>query len=460
MPPYQQHPSSFRDPSGFVFEASGRLYRQVNKVYAEQYELLMRSGLYKLLTEKQWLIAHAETSHPFTKSEEHYKTIIPEYIPFISYPYEWCFEQLQDAALLTIDIMKAAMDHGMILKDATPYNIQFRFARPVHIDTLSFQQHDETKPWVAYRQFCETFLYPLLVSSYTGIEIHKLFAACPEGMDAQTTSALLPSKAKFNLGNWLHVFLAAKVKGGEHQKQVQFNKTKLIRIVDHLRSRVKAIQPSHRNRQGWKEYYDEGILNKEYLSNKQKIVTAMLEKIEAGTACDLGCNRGIFSRLLAKKIPLVIAADEDEVSVSGVYHDAQKNQENILPLCVDLANPPGDGGFNNQERKGFVKRMNYDVTLALALVHHLCVGKNIPLESIANFLSSFTRKLIIEFIPAEDEKAQQLLSRKEIVFSGYTQDAFELFFARHFIIAEKVVVAPSKRTIYLMSHKSHQNQNG
>ena len=146
MPTHPQHPSSFRDPSGFIFEANGRLYRQVNRVYAEHYRLLMESGLYQALSNGKWLLPHVETNQNLTGSADFYTTILPQYIPFVSYPYEWCFEQLQDAALLTLQVTTMAMEHGMILKDATPYNVQFLAGNPVFIDTLSFEKYDNAKP--------------------------------------------------------------------------------------------------------------------------------------------------------------------------------------------------------------------------------------------------------------------------------------------------------------------------
>jgi len=457
MPNYQQHPSSFRDPSGFVFESAGKFYRQINLVYQPHYDLLMSTGLYRLLIEKRWLICHEETNSPIPTSSEYYKTILPAQISFVSYPYEWCFEQLKEAAILTLNIMRAAMNDGMTIKDATPYNVQFVNAKPLHIDSLSFEKYNETEPWVAYRQFCETFFYPLLITAYTGIGIHKLLAAFPEGIDAEATAELLPTRAKFNLGNWLHIFLAAKMKGSKEQKQVAFNKAKLSRIVDDLQNRLVRIQPLRRNKLGWEDYYDASVLSKEYLQNKQQIVASMIEKIEANTACDLGCNRGIFSSLLAKQIPFVVAVDEDEGSVASVHSHARNNKENILALCIDLANPVGDTGFNNNERKAFTKRSQYDVTLALAVVHHLCIGKNIPLELIANFLAGFTRQLIIEFVPADDEKAKQLLARKKLELKDYNKNSFEAYFRKHFTIAEQVTVIGSTRIIYRMNHKLAKN---
>ncbi|HMF69829.1 MAG TPA: hypothetical protein VK616_00065, partial [Flavitalea sp.] len=213
-----QHPSSYRDPSGYVFEYDDLLYRQINKTYETEFNLLGDSGLLFKLIEKKWLVSHEEISPGPDEIYQHletdplrFKIIKPEIISPLSYPYEWSFDALRDAGLLHLDIMKLALEHGMILKDATPYNVQFRSGHPIFIDTLSFQKYDEKVPWIAYRQFCENFLYPLLLERYRKLYSHQVFAAFPEGIPVDVTARLLPLRSRFNLGCWLHVFLPAAV---------------------------------------------------------------------------------------------------------------------------------------------------------------------------------------------------------------------------------------------------------
>ena len=206
MAGYLHHPASFKDPSGFVFQANDINYRQVNKMYAENYELLFSSGLYKNLTEKKLLIPHKEVSENITQSPDWYKTLLPQQINFISYAYEWSFDQLKDAALLTLKVLKIAVEHGMILKDATPFNIQFNEGRAVFIDTLSFEKYDTTKPWIAYRQFCECFLFPLYLEHYLKSDVQKILSTYLDGIPVDITAKLLPMKSSLNMGVWLHVF--------------------------------------------------------------------------------------------------------------------------------------------------------------------------------------------------------------------------------------------------------------
>ena len=179
MADHTRHPASYKDPSGFIFQASGKFYRQVNKIYAIHYDLLTRSGLSSFLQEKKLLLPHEEVTENILHSDDWYLTLLPEQVPFISYPYEWCFEQLKDAALLTLEIVKHSIDKGMILKDATPYNVQFLNGKAVFIDTLSFEKYDPSLPWIAYRQFCESFLFPLLLSHYHKTSIQPYLNSYP-----------------------------------------------------------------------------------------------------------------------------------------------------------------------------------------------------------------------------------------------------------------------------------------
>jgi hypothetical protein len=162
----KRHPASFRDPAGFVFEQEGLFYRQVNQWYAADYDRLMESGLYTELVKEKKLISHTETKTVIADPSLWYKTILPQQLDFVSFPYEWCFSQWKDAALVTLGIVKKSIRHGMILKDATPFNIQFAGASPLWIDSLSFETYDETKPWIAYWQFVECFVAPLLIAKY------------------------------------------------------------------------------------------------------------------------------------------------------------------------------------------------------------------------------------------------------------------------------------------------------
>ncbi|MBC7848119.1 MAG: SAM-dependent methyltransferase [Chitinophagaceae bacterium] len=446
-----RHPASFKDPAGFIFESGGKIYRQVNQRYADEFKLLIDSGLYAKLTSQKQLLSHSAVADNFTGDNEWFTTILPEQLEHISYPYEWSFDQLRDAALLTLSILKTAITHGMILKDATAFNIQFHKGRPVFIDTLSFGKYDPEKPWVAYRQFCEQFLFPLYLEHYLKTDMIPLLSAHHTGISASLTARLLPWRSKWNLGVRLHVLLQRNVseRKQEPNPRITFSKTKLMNVILHLESIIKGLKNRYSEQTTWSNYYDETILGPQYLAAKEKLVTEFLTGMEFSTVLDLGANDGHFTRLVASMGKDVVAADSDSKCINGLYAYAKETKStNILPLVIDLSNPSPAIGFGNNERAAFGSRMKSDVVLALALIHHLVIGKNIPFDLVANYFASFGKILIVEFVPREDEKVKQLLSSREDVFDDYDERGFEKSFLRHYSIRKKQVIPGTFRVLY------------
>lgn len=451
----KQVAASYKDPSGFVFLANNIIYRQVNTVYASRYEHLMQSGLYEALTTKHWLIPHTELNENLTQSGNWYKTLRPEPIHFISYACEWSGAQLRDAGILTLLIMRKAMEQGMSLKDATPYNVQFHAGRPVFIDTLSFDFYDDSKPWIAYRQFCESFLYPLLLERYTGTPVHHWLTMYPDGIPATVIARLLPFKSRFNAGVALHVFLPASVaKKNKHTgKTAAFSKQKMANLLQHLESMLRKTG-KRTDQTTWSNYYDETILGQEYLQAKEVIFRKMLQASDAGTALDLGANNGYFSRILAAESRQVIATDFDEQCITDLYAQTKKDKiRNILPLLLDIAHPSPASGFRNTERPAFFQRIRAELVTALALIHHLAISKNIPLPLLAAWFSEIAPQLIIEFPDKQDEKVQLLLANREDIFDNYTEAGFEAAFNQYFEIRQKERIPGTTRVLYLMTRK-------
>src|SRR5688572_8439727 len=320
MPDIIIHPASFRDPSGFVFQWNGNYYRQVNKVYTDDYNLLMNSGLYQHLVQSEFLLPHSETEDVIADKDIWYKTLLPRQVAFITYPYEWCFAQLKDAALLTISILKASIDHGMIIKDATPYNIQFINNAPVFIDTLSFEKYDANKAWVAYRQFCNMFLFPLYLEHYLKTDIQKTLVVYPDGIPVEITSKLLPLKSRTNVGVWLHVYLQNTITRNASSKKEdeKFDKRKLLNLVNHLEGTINNLK-SRTVGSAWNNYYSHTISGKNYLEEKEKIFRNIISTLDAGTILDLGANDGYFSKICAEKESQVIAVDSDSRSICALY---------------------------------------------------------------------------------------------------------------------------------------------
>jgi len=454
MSGYTRHPASYKDPSGFVFQVNGKIYRQVNKVYAENYDHFIGSGLYEVLTGKHYLLSHTEIKDNITSGEEWYITLLPEQLSFTSYPYEWCFEQMKDAALLTLEIVKIAVGKGMILKDATPFNIQFNKGKPVFIDTLSFEKYDASLPWIAYRQFCETFLFPLWLAHYHKTGFQHLLGVYPGGIPVEIAAKLLPGKSGLNPGVWLHVRLQNKLNKSKVSNKTthSFTKNKLLNLVSHLESIIQKLDNS--NKTNWSNYYTENINSPEYLHEKEKIILDLLSKARGNKALDLGANDGQFSLLAAEKGYDVVATDNDEQCINNFYKKIKKlNIAAILPLCIDITNPSPASGFDNRERAAFSERIQPDIVMALALIHHLVIGKNIPLSMVAEYLSRLAPQLIIEFVPKEDEKTQLLLQNKKDIYTEYSKEGFESCFGLYFNFNTAKQVGDTGRFIYMMNKK-------
>ncbi|HYM93868.1 MAG TPA: class I SAM-dependent methyltransferase [Chitinophagaceae bacterium] len=451
--PVIYHPASWRDPSGFIFEKNGVLYRQVNKTYKDHLDHFIASGCYENLVKKNLLIPHELISENLTELNEWYATLKPEKIAFISYPYEWSFDMLKDAALLTLQLMKESIHYDMVLKDATPYNIQWHHNKLIFIDTLSFEKFKE-KPWIAYRQFCECFLSPLLLMHYTRLPMHEMMLAYPDGIPLAVTKALLPKRSRFAMNIYLHIHLHEKFsvkKTGSSEKKIKFSKQKLLNLISSLEGLIRKLKlPAQKST--WSEYYDEASKRKNYLAEKMNIIKQWLQEMkEIKTAIDLGANIGEFSKLLSKKEIKTIATDFDPYCINELYLNIkEKKLTNIQPLIVDLSNPAPGTGMNNTERYSFISRGKADLVMALALIHHLAIGKNIPFDMIAEMFSKIGPLLIIEFVPKEDEKVQLMLQMREDIFTNYHETAFSEVFQKKFSIIKQAKIEESGRTLFLM----------
>lgn len=449
--------SSFRDRNGFVFTREGTLYRQVNEAHKEYYDRLMQSGLYDALTESGLLVRHEDSGIDRAIAPDAYKVIRPEVVDFISYPYEWSFSQLKDAALATLSIQRLAMRYGMSLRDASAYNIQFYRGAPILIDTLSFEVLREGEPWIAYRQFCQHFLGPLSLMSYRDVRLQQLLRANIDGLPVDLVASLLPFRARMAFPLFLHVFLHARSQRRHSGMAVrdrvsgQFSLRAFTGLIDSLEKGVRRLT-RRRQLSGWVDYYNEAThYSSEALEHKKRFVEQCLEALVPRLVWDLGANTGMFSRLASARGVTTVSFEMDPVCVEVNYTRARLEQEeNLLPLVLDLTNPSPGIGWANEERAPLVERGPADLVIALALVHHLAIANNVPLERIAAFLSTLCRSLVIEFVPKNDEKVQQLLANRVDIFPDYTQQGFEGAFKRHFDIERCEEVRASERVLYLM----------
>lgn len=448
--------SSFRDPNGYLFVRSGVLYRQINQSYKEDYQLLHESGLYETLVKKRWMVSYTEVAVESDNSQLAYKVVQPEPLAFISYPYEWSFSQLKDAARLTLKIQKTALKYGMSLKDSSAYNIQFDVAtgRPVLIDTMSFEVYKEGQPWVAYRQFCQHFLGPLALMAHTDVHLNQLARVYIDGPPLSLVSTLLPVKTRFNFGLLSHIHLHSKAqaryadKNQQHSRQ-SMSKTNLLALIDNLERTTRRLIWTPEGTE-WGDYYQDTNYSDKAHLHKHALVKEHLTKISPSMVWDLGANTGLFSRVAVEAGAPTIAFDIDPGAVELNYLQLKRAKEsNLLPLVLDLTNPSPALGWENQERDSISQRKKPDVVMALALVHHLAISNNVPLDMIASMFSNLAPWLIIEFVPKEDSQVQKLLATREDIFGNYHQEGFELAFQKFYTLVSVEEIKTSSRKLYL-----------
>lgn len=451
--------SSFRDPSGFLFRSGGRLYRQVSPSYAPHLKLLEDSGLYDDLVAKGLLVAHEDADPALSPDGRAARVLAPELVPFVSYPYEWCFSQLKDAALATLRLQKRALARGLCLKDASAYNIQFTGGKPVLIDTLSFEPYVEGAPWVAYRQFCQHFLAPLALMAKRDVRLGSLLRTGIDGVPLDLASRLLPWKTRFDPGLLMHVHAHARSQKkhegtAKSARTTKVSRNQLLGILDSLRGAVKKLEWKPGGTE-WGDYYDDTNYSAEAAGVKGDLVGAMLDRTGDGPVWDLGANDGTFSRLAAERGRMTVAADIDPAAVEKNWRAVRENgPATMLPLLMDLTNPSPGLGWAHDERDSLLDRGPADTVLALALIHHLAISNNLPFARLAAFFAAAGRHLVIEFVPKGDSQVQRLLATREDVFPDYGPAGFEAAFAEFFEMLEKKPIEGSERILYLMRRRS------
>lgn len=446
--------NSFRDPSGFVFRKNGIVYRQINQCYQATWEKFISSGLCAKLVESGQLIPHQIDTKALLLTDEGWLVIKPDPVNFWSYPYEWCFSQLKDAAKLTLSIQKKALQYAMSLKDASAYNIQFVDGKPILIDSLSFENYDLEKGWSGFRQFCMHFLAPLALMSKIDGRLGQLFRIHLDGIPLDLASRLLPRTSWLNFSNLMYIHLHAAgekryaVNSPKRRNGQTINLRKMEALLDNLQSAINNLDFQQDSQ--WSDYYADIHFGEKALLEKERLVKSYIEMVAPKTVWDFGANTGLFSRIAAKVADLVVSFDSDMPSVESNYLASKTDAcKNMLPLVLDLANPSPKIGWGNNETMTLGDRGPADIGLALALIHHLAIANNISFERISEWLAILTRNLIIEFVEKTDPMVQKLLVHRDDIFVHYNGLSFESVFLKNFRIIESKKYTAT-RSIYLM----------
>jgi len=459
-----REPGSYRDPSGFVFRRDGVLYRQINASFADDWAAFESSGLHTALVSEGILVADEPASVDLAPEPGAVAVIQPDEIGFISHPFEWSFSQLKDAALLTLRAQSMAGERGMTLRDASAYNVQFRDGKAVLIDTLSFERAAGDQPWKPYRQFCENFLAPLALMAHRDGRLGQLLRTWVDGVPLDLASELLPRRTRFlSPGLAAHVHLHARAQrqhagestpdGATAPRAVTMSETRRLALLDHLRRTVEGLKlPA----QGtvWADYADQTSYSEAGTTSKEALVRRQLEAVAAEggrRAWDIGANTGRYSAIAADAGFWVLALDIDWAAVERHYLALRATGERrIMPLLADIAEPSPGIGWANAERAPLIDRSNADVVIALALVHHLAIGRNVPLPMISRLMARLSPHLIIEWVPKSDRMVERLLAAREDVFADYSPEGFRAAFRTDFEIVEETPIEDSGRVLFRM----------
>jgi hypothetical protein len=436
-------PASFRDPdSRVVYSADGEVLRELSARGREDWEAVESARFFRRALEDGRVVATEEIEPGVLRHER---------LPFVSYPYEWPFEMLRDAALLQLSLLDDALAEGFVLKDSSPYNVQWRGSQPVFVDVGSFERLREGEPWAGYRQFCALFLYPLMLQAYRGVAPQPWLKGSLEGIEPSQARALLP---RFRRGVLTHVVLHDRLeaKHADRQRDVRselkaagFKKELIQANVRGLRKLVARLSPK-RGRSEWAGYREAAPYTDEDAERKERFVR---DAGQAGLVWDLGANDGRFSK--AAQAVYVLAVDGDERVVGDLYGTLRdEGSRTILPLVVDLADPSPGRGWRGLERTRLEERGRPDLILALALVHHLAISRNLPFSELVTWLRGLRSRLVIEFADRDDPMVTRLLAAKrEETHESYRREEFERALAEGFEVERREELGSGTRTLYL-----------
>jgi hypothetical protein len=422
---------SFRDPASGVRIAGPDVYRFFVGRGIEDFEAARATGLLDQMVADGRTPPYEQLDHEQIAALEMPASSVVLRQPrlsFVSYPYEWSFEMLRSAAIFHLDLMSEAMGHGLTLKDATAYNVQFVGARPVFIDLGSLARHREGEPWTAYAQFCAMFLNPLLLQSLRGVPFQPWLRSSLEGIRPGELDRFLPLRHKLRPSILTNVVLQSQLQRGFSDTTPEdvagaraIPRAAILRQINGLRRMIVGL-PRRRTDSVWSSYEDTSSYTGEARQRKAAFVERFAAELQPALAWDLGCNRGEYSLVLSRHARTVVAIDSDPHVVDLMYQRLQtRDERNVLPLVMDLGNPSPNQGWDERERQGLRARGKADMVLALALVHHLRFSGNVPLRAVADWLGRIARSAIVEWIPRSDPMVRRLLLWREDVFDDYDE---------------------------------------
>jgi SAM-dependent methyltransferase len=455
-------PGSFRDPDSRVVRSEGRIFRVLSERGLADWRAFAGSPLFTELIDEGKLIGTRETDGvelgdtglhgPVAGVLEH------DVVPFVSYPYEWTFGMLRAAALLQLELVRRSVGAGWMLKDSSPYNVQFVGARPVFVDVGSFEPLREGEPWAGYRQFCMLFLYPLMLQAWKDVPFQPRLRGAIDGISPAEARNLLSVRDLFRRGVLTDVVLHNRlerryanstrdVKG--ELKRAGFRKELIVANVGRLERLVSRLQP-RRADSTWSGYGLTTTYTEKDADRKRRFVADAVQAESPRLVWDIGANEGQHSRDAAETAEYVVAIDADAVVVDRLYAElAAARAEQILPLVVNVVDPSPGLGWRGSERQPLHERGRPDLTICLALLHHVSISGNVPVASFLDWLRDLGGAIVIEFPTPEDPMAARLLARKRAQdHPDYRRDWFERSLAERFDVLDTLELGAGSRVLY------------
>lgn len=425
---------SFRDPAGSVHVLGRRVFRTISRRALAAFESAEEQGLFSRLVTQERLLPHRRLDEAEATALGLDAPIVLEHprLPFVSWPYEWSFPALKAAALFHLDVHLDALGSGFTLSDASAFNVQFQGPRPVFIDTLSFRPYRDGEYWLGHRQFCEQFLNPLLMHALLGVSHAPWFRGSLEGVPATDLAALLRARHRLSWNVAVHVLLPARFqRASTRDGAVRVSSGRklplegLLAMLRGLRSWIRRLEPAGPDRTAWSDYARENSYAPDEQRGKREFVEKFVARLAPETVWDLGCNTGDYAvAALGAGARRVVGFDADGVAAARAFERARREDLDFLPLVLDAANPTPSQGWAQRERTGLRERADADAVLALALVHHLAIARNVPLELLVDWLVDLAPAGVVEFVPKSDPMVQELLRLREDVFESYTEERF------------------------------------
>ncbi len=451
---------SFRDPEGHVFSYENEIYRTLSSgAYARMNTLLNLPFFNKWVEEGKIiptkLLKATDTFPKKVSVGDH--VLWHEKIEYLTYPFEWSFSMLKDAGLLMLDLLEELLENNFILKDGTAWNISFYKGKPCFYDILSIDVYQEGQPWEGFSQFLQEFLYPLMLQAHHNVDFQSFWRATHQGIPVSILSKTMSKTSLFKRGVFKYVFLQEKLSSSKtvseatirHEFSPQvFPKKALLNFIKNLRGCVESLQ-INKGKSIWKDYYSQNSYEVDDTKEKESFIREGLKKLGPKSVMDLGCNTGHYS-LIAAKASQVIACDLDPTCIDQVYSHKNKS---IVPVVLNLMTPSPSMGWSLNERKDVFTRLKTDSFMALALIHHLCISQNVPLNSFVQFLKFIAPQGIVEWVDKTDPMVKFLLRNRADIFKDYTLDNFKDLLSQHFNIEKMISLNKGTRNLLLLSKK-------